>query len=305
MNAGLKINGSAVSAIERILSISDFSKAFQNPDADVLQLQSAITANYPFGKYKPNSTRSQIAAIWAICKRYDSPLEVIDRWKKLLEIQEKIVLVEHQQKLENDKILDFKQYLDIMKKEYGEKSKEYVIAEFYSHKTPQTWRDDLQFRLRKTVTPEIESDPSSNYVVINFLEPRIGEDPTGHVYLNTYKTLKEYGRDVIELPKTLVNLILGYVAENCIRYNDYLFGKEPLSGFISKMNSHLVAVNKIPRNITINNFRQMRISKIWSQQVMTDEARQKLAKESKHAVLMTMTYIRIIERLTPTVPVSK
>ena len=122
---------------------------------------------------------------------------------------------------------------------------------------PQTFRDNLQFVLIQTAVPS-EMKRDTNYIVINNLEKRADQGTKATVYLNYYKTIGTYGKDIIHLPPALVDLVLNYVREHNIGYNQYLFGKAKLSLFISNMTDPNPPVNNLLHRVTINTLRQMR-----------------------------------------------
>ena len=196
-------------------------------------------------------------------------------------------------KQKTEVIMDFDDFLQMIKDQYGVTSKEYMIAVFYSPLMPQTFRDNLQFVLMQTVHTEMETD--TNYIVINNLEKRADQGTEATVYLNEYKTDGSYGADIIHLPTALVDLVKNYVVKHEIGYGQYLFGKEKLSAFISNMTvpNPGSGYNLLSR-VTVNTLRQMRISKICAGKTMTAKDWAKLAAESKHDVNTTGTYIRKI-----------
>lgn len=169
-------------------------------------------------------------------------------------------------------VLNFPEYLDKIKNEYGEISKEYLIALFYSF---YSFRDDL---ILKIISNEKQAkDEKINYIIIT---PR---KKNAFLILNVYKTANKYGRDVVEIPENITKLLNIYIKNNNIK--GFLFGSKPLSGFIKKMN------NKKNLNITINTLRQMKASE---NQDTTPGGRLTLSKMMKHSPETTKQYKRAI-----------
>ena len=169
-------------------------------------------------------------------------------------------------------VLNFTDYLDKIKNEYGEISKEYLISLFYSF---YSFRDDL---ILKIISNEKHAkDDKINYIIIT---PR---KKNAFLILNAYKTANKYGRDVVEIPENITKLLNIYIKNNNIK--GFLFGSKPLSGFIKKMN------NKKNLNITINTLRQMKASE---NQDTTAGGRLTLSKMMKHSPETTKQYKRAV-----------
>jgi hypothetical protein len=180
--------------------------------------------------------------------------------------------IQTEDKQETDVIMDFDEYLKQIKEHYGEVSKEYVIASLYSI---FSFRDDLQLKIVGDIEEAI--DDKINYLVLTTGKAKI--------VLNSYKTDTKYGQHIIQLPTKISNLVKKYVIENKHRAGDYLLGDGLLSKFISQMN------NSIGLPITINNLRQMRISKNASRD---PKKLLGLAKTACHSASTSKNYLRSI-----------
>jgi hypothetical protein len=172
-------------------------------------------------------------------------------------------------------VLTFDEYLPLIKNEYGEQSKEYLISKLYSF---NGFRDDLNLIIIKN--RDDETDETKNYIVI----------PDEHdneciIILNEYKTKKRYGKEILTLPTDISLLIKEYKKNNNLNINDLLFNTESLSSYIKKYN------NKIGLNITINKFRQMKVSEQLNQNTSPEE-RIELSKSLKHSVETSKLYKR-------------
>ena len=175
-------------------------------------------------------------------------------------------------------VLTFEQYLPLIKNEYGEQSKEYLISKLYSF---NGFRDDLNLIIIKN--KEDETDETKNYIII----------PDEHdseciIILNEYKTQKRYGKEILTLPIEISLLIKEYKKNNNLDINELLFNTESLSSYIKKFN------NKINLNITINKLRQMKVSEKLNQSI-TPEERLELSKSLKHSPETSKAYNRIIQ----------
>jgi len=286
-----------VGNVQRILSIENFKTAFTDPDGDVILLKAAKQqqAAKRHLVYADATVKMMIIAIVAIIKQFraDITTETRQKWTVYLQQYNKKASCLTELKQQTEAVMDFDDFLQMIQDLYGVTSKEYMIAIFYSPLMPQTFRDNLQFVLIQTVVPS-EMKRDTNYIVINNLEKRADQGTKATVYLNDYKTIRKYGEDIIHLPPALVDLVLNYVREHNIGYNQYLFGKAKLSLFISNMTDPNPPENNCLHRVTINTLRQMRISKICAGKPMTVDDWATLASESKHDVSMTQAYIRKI-----------
>lgn len=178
-------------------------------------------------------------------------------------------------KQNEEKVLTFDEYLPLIKNEFGEDSKEYLIVKLYSF---YGFRDDLNL----IITDKIEEDTTKNYIIIP-------EEKTKDciIILNEYKTKKRYGQDKINLSNEISNLIQTYKINNNLNNNDLLFNNKSLSGYIKKFNI------KIGLDITINKLRQMKVSEKLNQPT-TPEERLELSKTMKHSPETSNNYKRNI-----------
>ena len=160
--------------------------------------------------------------------------------------------------------LTFEEYLPRVKEEYGEESKEYLIASLY---TVSGFRDDLQLRITKSV----DEESKENQLVL----PK-GSLGTYQIYLARYKTGKKYGPKRIDVPAPVSKQIKSYIQKNQLKEGDYLLGKSKLTGFISNMNQKMGL-----KKTTINTFREMMVNPVINQ--MSSIERVQLAKKMNHA----------------------
>ena len=176
----------------------------------------------------------------------------------------------------NETVMTFNEYLPLIENKYGKESKEYLIAKLYSF---YGFRDDLNL----IITDKKENeDTTKNYI---FISP---DDLECNIILNEYKTKKKYGQDVIKLSDEICHLVKDYKTSNKLNNGELLFNMEKLSGYIKKFNI------KIGLNITINKFRQMKVSE-QLKEVKTPEERLELSKIMKHSPNTSNHYKRNID----------
>ena len=196
--------------------------------------------------------------------------EVKEKYKEfyeLLNIQNKINI---EGKQEEETVLTFNDYLPIIKKEYGEISKQYLVASLYNI---FGFRDDLQLIIIDDL--EKATDKTKNYLF------------NDNIILNEYKTSYKYKSEIVKIPEELMILIKKYIRKEKLKINDYLFGSDRLAPYIQKFNKRLNL------DITINKYRQMRVSQT---EATTAEQILKLSKEMKHNTATTKIYKRNIKK---------
>ena len=292
----ITIDPSTVRNVQRILVIGDFKKAFQDADGDLEKLQKARQQqrSKQHLPYADASVKVMIIAINTIIKEFQK--DIINdgerqKWIRFGQEYNRRAMDLTLEKQLNEVIMDFDDFLQMMKEAYGVTSKEYMIAVFYSPLMPQTFRDDLQLEVL-IKSENAEMDPGKNYIVIeNDADQDKGVKVT--IHLNVYKTLRAYGAASFQLPSKLVELVTNYVDAHKIVHGEYLFGPYKLADFIANMTAPDPR-HKLLGSVRINTLRQMRISKICAGKVMSPNDWGQLAFESKHGVEMTPTYIRKI-----------
>ena len=258
--------------LSTILNITDFMTAFHNASDVIEKINNATKTTGDKGLYSINSKKAMYQSIMKLndIASLNIPKEDYDQYLKQFDILKLDSKKQTKVRTEDEKVMDFDEYLDIVKNHFGSESKEYLIAELYNFRG---FRDDLQFKIAKEATDDV------NYII-----------PGKRVYtivLNTYKTHKKYGSFIIKLPIALSKLIKDYISRNKLEFGDYLF-KNKLSRFIVLFNKKL----NLP--ITINTLRQMRISKYHNKRELTSEEEVDLAREMHHSVSSSAGYKRNI-----------
>ena len=196
-----------------------------------------------------------------------------DRYKELSAI-------ETEEKVYNGIVPSFKTYLQQVKEMFGQESKHYLVALLYSI---FTMRDN--FKALKIIEKETENDGVNNFLLFNKKQFKI--------IINDFKTKKKYkivtyvynSKNTDE--KELKQLLSKYISFNGIVYGSFIFGKSPLSDFVSKMNS------KLGYETGVNLMRHIRVTQEYGKQLSFEE-RNKLASQMGHSMATQKSYKRNI-----------
>lgn len=269
----LNLSKAYLGPYNQLVEILDKDISFKFPKRVIKKIDEA-EKKFSEERYSINSKKLMLQTILKLIGVLDLKLplkttqQYLDKFNELKIASQ----IQTEDKQDTDVIMDFDEYLKKIKEHYGEVSKEYVIASLYSI---FSFRDDLQLK----IVGEIEeaSDDKTNYLVLTTGKAKI--------VLNSYKTDTKYGQHIIQLPTKISNLVKKYVFEGKHKAGDYLFGDGLLSKFISQMN------NSIGLPITINNLRQMRISKNTSRD---PKKLLGLAKSACHSASTSKNYLRSI-----------
>lgn len=227
------------------------------------------TAKRPNGsEYSENTKKSLFQAILVVIDKLKVNVKK-KPYEDQFNIKKMISIDQNEEKMANEEVPSFKEYLAKCKATFGINSKEYLIAKFYEE---ITIRDDFGLILANEIY-----DNDNNYLLLT---------PTKlTIIVNTYKTNKRYGQIRHKLSKTLEKLTKTYILANNISLGDFLFGEPKLSATVSKMNQALGYTGGI------NLFRHMKITQVL-QKESSPEARLKLAAAMKHSNVIQKAYLR-------------
>ena len=186
-------------------------------------------------------------------------------------------LTESKKLLNSYAVMKLSVYLNKIMAEFGQDSKEYLIARMYVQITA---RDDFHLyivdRLGKT------TNKTRNFLVV----PRTGSCT---IVLNTYKTAFRYNTYKKEVDNELTTLIRNYIAKHNIQYDECLFREQLLGPFVKKMN------DKIGIDGSINVIRHIVISDMLKNYPnMTPEQKLESAKQCMHSHLVHFDYGRLV-----------
>lgn len=118
--------------------------------------------------------------------------KVAENWKSIDEIREKVEVLKN--KLPEPKYIDtYKEYIQLMR---------YLCLLIHTH---LPLRNDLaDARLMEEMPDDDDIDSNSNYIIIDRRRNR------GQIHLLAYKTRKEYGEKILEIPNDVVREIVKY-----------------------------------------------------------------------------------------------
>ncbi len=118
--------------------------------------------------------------------------KVAENWKSIDEIREKVEILKN--KLPEPKYIDtYKEYIQLMR---------YLCLLIHTH---LPLRNDLaDARLMEQMPDDEDVDGNSNYIIINRRANK------GQIHLLAYKTRKEYGEKILDIPTDVVREIVKY-----------------------------------------------------------------------------------------------
>ena len=266
---------SSLKTVVGIIKCKDLRSCFNNFTKAIKAIESSKQRN---GKdYKVNSKKQMFQSIVKLTELLGIDLSEDALTAYHDKFQEyKILSNDQTQQRKAEEVMDYKTYLALVKKEYGELSKEFIVASLYYE---DGFRDDLQLKIVRTE----KGEPLGNLLVV----PDDETKPL-RILLQAYKTSARYGPKKVTLSNGLSKLIKQYIAQNEIPFDSYLFGNKSLSRFVSDMNKQM------DLKITINTLRHMGIASILSRPGLTAAERAKLAKKYNHSPWTNESYARVV-----------
>ena len=177
-------------------------------------------------------------------------------------------------------VMTYSMYMNKIKAEFGEKSKQFLIASLYNEVTV---RDDFNLEI---VSSEREvTAGTQNYLVV----PRLVKNNCT-VVIQSYKTDKKYGVIKVKTSTVLSKQIREWMVTNNLTDGNKLFPNKTLSDFVSTMNKSIGAMTG-----GINYIRQSKITEVLSRQVMTDEDKIIFSRRMAHSPMAQMKYVRSLK----------
>jgi len=188
--------------------------------------------------------------------------------------------VQNDERVRTEVVPKFSEYLSKIKKEYTEKSKQYLVALLYSI---FTIRDN--FKNMTIIEFDNQDDGKNNFILFKNLRT-----PKFTFIINDYKTKKQYEKLKFEVTDAkLKKALLWWIGEKKLAYGNLLFGKTSLSTFVSNMHKQIGFENALG----INFFRHMRVTEHnTSGKKLTFDERKKLADSMGHSLLTQSKYQR-------------
>lgn len=169
-------------------------------------------------------------------------------------------------------------YLARVKNKFGEQSKQFLISLLYlKYFTP---RDNFyEMKIIETLADDNKKD---NF----FLRTR-----TKMVFiLNNFKTKNKFERLEFTVPTGKLKVLLNWwVDTKKLKYGAYLFGKTPLSNFVSKMNKQLGYSDELKG---VNAYRHIVISELPEANALNYKERKAMADQMAHGLMTQQKYRR-------------
>lgn len=245
------------------------TKITSNP---TLVIKSIKEAEFRGKKYATRSILAYFNSILFLLDKYPDIKIAIEK-KRLYQDQSNVMsYIADEQSDEKKKKLEetgglpsYDEYLNKVVQTFGENGREYLIVKLYEEIKS---RDDLILKVVKTRDDVVDHD---NYLIIN-------KNQQAEVVINSYKTIKKYGKFEVKLSNSLTSLIRKYLKNNQISYNEYLFNTKSLSVIVSRMNKALGVTGYGATNV----FRKM-LQTDLDISGATPEQRIKLADDLKHS----------------------
>ena len=197
----------------------DMNKSLQNYDKIEKIIREGKMKSKPDDDYSLNSRRMIVSMIVYSSDKIPGIILSDDLKAKYTKLNELYTimskdLTESKKLLNSYAVMKLSVYLNKIMAEFGQDSKEYLIARMYVQITA---RDDFHLyivdRLGKT------TNKTRNFLVV----PRTGSCT---IVLNTYKTAFRYNTYKKEVDNELTTLIRNYIAKHNIQYDECLFREQ-------------------------------------------------------------------------------
>lgn len=254
----------------KITECDDIIKCLKRTDLIISDIENGKMNNG--NSYSNNTKKGLYQTILFIVDRFN--LKINKQPYKLKFEEAKIQSMEdNDKKVYEEPVMKFSQFIDKVKREFGEKSKMYAIVKLYDE-VPV--RDDFQLKVVDKVADT--KDTNFNYILTY-------PSKNSKVILNNFKTKEMYGAIKESISKETTKLLRDYMKSNNIKIGDYLFGSDKLSSYITTNN------NKLGVNKGFSTYRHMKISEELGK-VKSIPERQALASVMGHSPMTQLKYVR-------------
>ena len=271
----------AINRLFKMTGCSDFKSCLQNYTHQMLK--KIINAK----GFKTNTIKLTLQAIVYVFDKYKM-LEILFNTKKERDtIKAKFVDVYHEftdraqqelaKKQETMIYPTFKEYFAKIKElNIDENSKSYLIPYLYSQFTV---RDN--YSAMKIIASRSDDNEKDNFLLI---------EPNGlmQFIINKFKTKKRYNTLEFTVTGKLKTLLNNWIENNKLSYGSYLFGKSPLSKFVSTLNLKLGYEDLAGVGV----YRHMRVSELLKNKDASYHERKALADEMGHSLMVQKQYQR-------------
>lgn len=238
----------------------------------------------PSKGYAINTKKGYVQSILFVIDKFNIP--ILDSIKKKYNEWFDVLKIESSEQTQDRKtspehaVISFDEYLSKVKSQYGEYSKQFLVASLYNE---STLRDNFS-GLEILPTQRKNDDSITNFIIV----PRSKTQPC-KLIINSYKTQKKYGQMVVELSPYLSNLIRKYIANNYLTTQLFNSNKQGLTPFVSTMNK------KVGLKGGISTLRQIKITDLLSSHTLTPEQRVSMANSMGHSPITQLEYRRLLQ----------
>lgn len=263
---GCDMLGSCLKSFKNIKKALEDSKQINNPDL----------------KYGTNSKRGFIQSILFVIDKLKIPMKTeirkqYDDYYSELKIESSNI-TKMRQNNPDYAVLLYPEYVSKIKTEFGDESKQYIIARLYGEVVARDNLGDLEI----INAMRSKDNTTQNYLIL----PRSKTAPL-KVVIQAYKTVRFYGVKTITLSPELSTLIRQYITKNKLTTKLFPSNQRGLSQFIGKMN------RKVGLSGSINTIRQMYATTILANKDITPAQRLELSNTMMNSPIMSLSYERM------------
>lgn len=274
---------SNLKGIFRITKCPTLPKCLANFDKIKKSIEEGLqTNNKP---YSLNSKKGFFQAIVYVIDHLHIPVDdaVKEKYRVLMQVYvgKSKEQTDHRKTDPKYAVMPYSTYLTKIKAEFGDKSKQFLIASLYNEVTV---RDDFNLEIVSSER-DVKSNTEQNYLIV----PRLVKNNCT-VVIQSYKTDKKYGPIKVKTTTALSKLIREWMQDNKLSEGNKLFPNKTLSDFVSTMNKSIGAMTG-----GINYIRQSKISEVLSKQPMSEEERIRFGRRMGHSPLAQLKYVREVK----------
>ena len=271
-----------IKAVFQLTSCLDLAKCLKNFAAIKATIETGNLISNPNKQYAVSSQKGFVQSILYVIDKLNIPLPatIKQQYVDLLGAY-KIKTTDQTEARKRDPnfdVMPYTEYMTQIKEAYGADSKQYLIASLYDEVTV---RDDFDLVILGSVRDK--QNETQNYLIV---PPNERNRVT--VIIQHHKTDKLRGDIKVVLSARLSKLVRTYMLKNELTVGNKLFtdNHTGLSGYVATMN------RRIGARAGINYIRQSKISEILSEQGLSAEDKQTLAKAMGHTAICQLKYIR-------------
>lgn len=270
----------------RITGSNDILKTLMEPERVKEAIINAPMITDPTEKYALNSQIGFLQGVENLFNYipFDAPPDLQDRYKAMWKSM-KLQSDDAQKQKIRLRIGKYSDFLQKMKENYGEQSRQYLLAKMYDE---FPCRDDY----KDIIVSRSELSTNKNY--INIANPDAVE-----ITLNHYKTADKYNQIKYTFTKETSNLIMHYINTHRLKTIDDIDheGKKEEVLFKGSQSNNLQkmldSVGMWEKGAgSINAVRHMKASEVHNDPASTIEDKIELARRMGHSMVMAYDYLR-------------